>query len=351
MTPLRWAVLAAGLFLAAPLDAGAGQRSLDFMEARRQFSELFAQGRHSEAVPYAMEAIRLGETGMAFERLITADILESLAGAYAAREMNAESEQLYARALDIRERILGPDHPNTAKSLNSLAGLYKVQGKYAEAAPLYGKALAIDEKTLGSEHPSIALGLGNLALINYALDRFSQANVYHRRMLDILAKTGAGGEPDEAESLLNFAALLRGEGYKEIAARLKVRAAEILVQAEPQPQEVTAPAAPETVKPERAEAPAPVLRIRNISSVSQLVEGVPVLMIKGVVHNPSDVPARVPDIRIAVHDIYREGARVRMVKAPAELLAPGASFPFEARMERPPKVRRLEIGFAGDIGP
>ena len=36
----------------------------------------------------------------------------------------AEAEPLYERALAIREKALGPDHPDVATSLNNLAVLY-----------------------------------------------------------------------------------------------------------------------------------------------------------------------------------------------------------------------------------
>ena len=36
----------------------------------------------------------------------------------------AKAEPLYQRALKIREKALGPDHPDTATALNNLAGLY-----------------------------------------------------------------------------------------------------------------------------------------------------------------------------------------------------------------------------------
>ena len=41
-------------------------------------------------------------------------------------------------------------------SLNNLAGLYDDQGRYAEAEPLYKRALAIREKALGPDHPDVA---------------------------------------------------------------------------------------------------------------------------------------------------------------------------------------------------
>ena len=74
----------------------------------------------------------------------------------------AEAEPLYKRALAIREKALGPDHPDVA-GLNNLAELYDKQGRYAEAEPLYKRALAIDEKALGPDHPDVATALNNLA--------------------------------------------------------------------------------------------------------------------------------------------------------------------------------------------
>ena len=48
---------------------------------------------------------------------------------------------LYQRALAIRKKSLGPEHPDTANSLNNLALLYQVMGDYEQALPLYQRAL------------------------------------------------------------------------------------------------------------------------------------------------------------------------------------------------------------------
>ena len=50
--------------------------------------------------------------------------------------------------------MLGADHPNTAESLNNLAVLYRVQERHTEAAPLLKKAVEIMERVLGAEHPN-----------------------------------------------------------------------------------------------------------------------------------------------------------------------------------------------------
>jgi tetratricopeptide (TPR) repeat protein len=70
---------------------------------------------------------------------------------------------LLARALAIREKILGPEHPGTAQALNNLAHLLQVQGDLATARPLLERALAIYEKTLGPEHPETTIARKNLA--------------------------------------------------------------------------------------------------------------------------------------------------------------------------------------------
>ncbi len=50
-------------------------------------------------------------------------------------------------------------------SLYSLASVYQAQGRYAEAEPLHKRALAIREKALGPDHPSVATSFNNLAAL------------------------------------------------------------------------------------------------------------------------------------------------------------------------------------------
>jgi len=47
--------------------------------------------------------------------------------------------------------------------LNNLANLYRFEGRNTDAEPRYKQSLAIREKTLGPDHPEVAQSLGNLA--------------------------------------------------------------------------------------------------------------------------------------------------------------------------------------------
>ena len=53
----------------------------------------------------------------------------------------AEARRLYERTLAIKEKALGPDHPNVATSLSNLAVLLKTMGERAEARACGGPSL------------------------------------------------------------------------------------------------------------------------------------------------------------------------------------------------------------------
>src|SRR5213079_61632 len=82
-----------------------------------------------------------------------AQSLDNLALLYWQQEKLAEAEPLHERALGIRERVLGPEHPDTASSLNHLGLLLLTRGKPAEVEPLFQRALAIREQELRPQHP------------------------------------------------------------------------------------------------------------------------------------------------------------------------------------------------------
>jgi len=47
---------------------------------------------------------------------------------------------LYRETLELREKILDQEHPDTLESINNLARVLKNQEKYNEAKALYGKS-------------------------------------------------------------------------------------------------------------------------------------------------------------------------------------------------------------------
>jgi tetratricopeptide (TPR) repeat protein len=79
------------------------------------------------------------------------------------RAAYSQAAPLLRDTLAMREKALGPEHPDTATSLNNLALLLKAQGDFAGARPLLERALAIHEKALGPANRNTNRTRSNLA--------------------------------------------------------------------------------------------------------------------------------------------------------------------------------------------
>jgi protein involved in temperature-dependent protein secretion len=64
-----------------------------------------------------------------------------------------KAEAIYRQTLQLRETVLGKDHPDTLGSINNLAVLLWQQGKYVEAEALHRQTLQLRETELGKDHP------------------------------------------------------------------------------------------------------------------------------------------------------------------------------------------------------
>jgi tetratricopeptide (TPR) repeat protein len=142
-----------------------------------------------------------------------AAFLNNEAGFYLKHYGNLEGTRpYYERALAIRERVLGPEHPDTALSLNNLGGLLDSMGDLARARPYYERALAINERVLGSEHPDTARSLNNLGYLLQAMGDLAGTRPYYERALAIRERVLGPEHPDTATSLNNLGYLLQAMG-------------------------------------------------------------------------------------------------------------------------------------------
>ncbi|HTN85194.1 MAG TPA: CHAT domain-containing tetratricopeptide repeat protein [Sorangium sp.] len=193
--------------------------------------ELEQAGRYDEAIPLARRALELRERALGSEHPHVAISLNNLAWLLQTKGDYAAAEPLFRRALAISERALGPEHPSVAIALNNLALLLKAKGDYATAEPLHRRALAIREKALGPEHPHVATSLNNLAGLLYAKGEYAAAEPLLRRALAIREKALGPDHPDVAQSLNNLAQLLEVKGDYTAAEPLYRRALAIVEKA------------------------------------------------------------------------------------------------------------------------
>ncbi|WP_165423003.1 FxSxx-COOH system tetratricopeptide repeat protein [Ktedonosporobacter rubrisoli] len=191
---------------------------------------LYRRGHYWEAEPLYKRALEIRRRSLGEEHPDTAMSLNNLALLYWYQGRYEEAEPLYKRVLEICEQQLGEEHPDTATSLNNLAMLYQEQGRYEEAEPLYKRALEIWKQRLGEEYPETATSLNNLASLYREQGRYEEAEPLYKRALEIRRKRLGEGHPDTANSLNNLATLYWEQGRYEEAEPLLKQALEIYKQ-------------------------------------------------------------------------------------------------------------------------
>ena len=137
--------------------------------------------------------------------LISTTTMKTKAQLYESQRNYIESERLIKKALDIKKKLLGNDHPDVAELLNYLALIYKKNNKLIESELLYKKALRIRMKKLGKEHPDVAITIYNLANLYYSQKRNEKAIQLFTKSLKLTENTLGNDHPRVACILNNLA--------------------------------------------------------------------------------------------------------------------------------------------------
>src|SRR5262249_46649734 len=98
------------------------------------------------------------------------------------------AEAFYTRALAIRERIVGPSHPDVAQLLNNIAIILRIRGEMSRSLETHLRALAIWEHAGGPYQDATLLSVGNIARTYAAAGDVANAVAYERRAEAIIEK-------------------------------------------------------------------------------------------------------------------------------------------------------------------
>ncbi|HET6150326.1 MAG TPA: serine/threonine-protein kinase [Polyangia bacterium] len=146
-----------------------------------------------------------------------------------------ESVSLGRRALELKERLLGPDHPDVGLSLGNIGNVLAKLGRVSEALELSERGLRIKEKALGADHPVVARELLNRSEQLIMAKRFAEAEQLARRALQTLERELDSGDPVLAAVLAVLGRSLLEQNKTHEARPLLERAYAIRVQAEKDP--------------------------------------------------------------------------------------------------------------------
>jgi tetratricopeptide (TPR) repeat protein/transcriptional regulator with XRE-family HTH domain len=203
-------------------DAGDAALAADLCTAAGRALKI--AGDLKAARPWYQRAVDIREPVLGPDHPDTAESLNNLAVLLRIQGDVETARPLYERALAIRARVLGPDHPDTAQSQNNLGILLWAQGKLDAARPLLECARASHERALGPDHPYTAMIVHNLALLLKAQGDLAASESLHKRALDIRERVLGPDHPYTALSLNSLARLLHAQGNLDAARPLYERA-------------------------------------------------------------------------------------------------------------------------------
>jgi tetratricopeptide (TPR) repeat protein/tRNA A-37 threonylcarbamoyl transferase component Bud32 len=139
-------------------------------------------------------------------------LLDALGRTYRGLGLFDRAVSLHARACELREAALGPDHPDTLKSRNRLGNAYSDAGRLVEAIAVHEETLKRREAALGPDHPDTLSSRNNLATDYRVAGRLSEAIALHEATLKLREAVLGPDDPDTLASRVNLATAYASAG-------------------------------------------------------------------------------------------------------------------------------------------
>jgi len=207
----RYAAMCEGL-LQLPLDAEP-ERLLSAAMTLGTSAELHGNyGNYDHAMELYSRIVEIREKVLGKEHPDTATAYNNIALVYAKQGDDNKALEWYHKALAISEKVLGKENLAFATIYNNIADIYSHQGNYPEALEWFHKALAISEKVLGKEHPDTATAYNNIALVYAKQGDDPKALEWYGKALAIREKALGKEHPDTAVTYGNIALVYTSQG-------------------------------------------------------------------------------------------------------------------------------------------
>jgi tetratricopeptide (TPR) repeat protein len=127
-------------------------------------------------------------------------------------------------SVELREKLLGHEHPDTMASLSNLAAVLQSEGEYQAAEEINRRVVEIQGKVLGNDHPDTLTSVDNLGFVLWKSCNFEAAEEMIRRALEG-RKTVLGEEHlDTLTSIDHLSAVLERQGEFESAEMMAQQA-------------------------------------------------------------------------------------------------------------------------------
>jgi tetratricopeptide (TPR) repeat protein len=143
--------------------------------ARKYALTLLVDGRPNEAEAHFQEYVQISNRVLGIEHPDTLRSMINLATTYRNQGRWKEAEELNVQVVETSKRVLGIEHPDTLRSINNLASTYWNQGRWKEAEELEVQVVETTKRVLGTEHPDTLSSMNSLATMYRNQGRLKEA--------------------------------------------------------------------------------------------------------------------------------------------------------------------------------
>jgi eukaryotic-like serine/threonine-protein kinase len=137
--------------------------------------------------------------------IIQAQMMYTMGRVYQGLGLFKRSEQLLGRSVEVRKRILGPDHPDTLLSMQWWGWMIFKLGRAAEAEKVLREALAGQQRALGFENADTARSISSVGAICFLSGRLDEAEKLLNQAFEIRGRVLG---PEHYETLTSMTALV-----------------------------------------------------------------------------------------------------------------------------------------------
>jgi eukaryotic-like serine/threonine-protein kinase len=150
--------------------------------------------------------------------LVRAALLQTLAATLGSVGLISRAVQPQEIALDLRTKLLGPEHPQTLMSLHERGRLNRARGETTAARDDFLEALQLRRRVLGPEDPETLSTENELGGLLLQLEQVEEAETYVRHVYDVRRRTLGEDHPMLLSSLNELGNIhyIQGEFDKSI---------------------------------------------------------------------------------------------------------------------------------------
>ncbi|RHZ72034.1 hypothetical protein CDV55_103853 [Aspergillus turcosus] len=171
-----------------------------------------SQAPWNEAIKIILQEMELQNKVLGAEHPDTLMTMAYLAYAYWNQGLFKDAESLQLQELQLCSKVLGSRHTSTLTSINNLACILWSEGRWQEAEAQFQRVTNLREEVLGPEHSSTLTSMSNLASTYRSLGRWTEADDLDQRVVGLWKRILGPANASTLTSMSNVAFALWNKG-------------------------------------------------------------------------------------------------------------------------------------------